>query len=80
MTITTSQEYRTLQRKKLEDRPYLDNAVIRESEHFYSLKGDEGSASSSSSSIGEKPVKNPQQTIKELQVRKKENKGRKRGK
>ena len=61
------QEYRTLQRKKMDERPYLDTHVIRESEHYYSLKAEEAGSSSSSSLTG-KPVKNVQQNIKELQV------------
>ena len=53
----------------MDERPYLDTHVIRESEHFYSLKAEEAAAAaSSSSSLTSKPVKNVQQNIKELQV------------
>ena len=61
-----------MQRKKMDERPYLDTHVIRESEHFYALKAEEASTSSASSSSSStatsKPVKNAQQSIKELQV------------
>jgi len=62
--VYSVQEYRTLQRKKMDERPYLETHVIRESEHYYSLKAEE---SASSSSLTTKPVKNVQQNIKELQ-------------
>ena len=56
-----------MQRKRMDERPYLDSHIIRESEHYYALQADEVSTSSTSSATN-KPVKNAHQSIKELQV------------
>ena len=55
-----------MQRKKMDERPYLDAHIIRESEHYYALQAD-GVSTSSTSSATDKPVKNAHQSIKELQ-------------